>query len=108
MLRDKASNIVRDRLEPIQWLTGNSYFPAWRSFDEIEMLWQVCEEPHYLQALIEKIERKCDEIGIFIGYPENDNSIYAVDTRIWEWCGDEDGEAENLSDDWSRKEQSAA
>jgi hypothetical protein len=90
-------------LEPVVMLTGNSYVPAYRSFEEIERIWEADEAQVYITEMWERIERKCLDAEVFIGYPEYDNCIYGVDMRKWEQseASANDEPLESLNDEWS-------
>jgi hypothetical protein len=90
--------------EPIVMLTSNNFVPAYRSFDQIEAIWQEDDSGVYIHEMWERIERKCLDAEVFIGYPEHDNCIYGVDMRKWEQseASANDEPIDDMNDEWSR------
>lgn len=99
--RDVIAQTVREQgVEPVVFLTGNRFMPPFRSFDEIEAVWQADEEGEYVVAIWECVEKCCDQNEIFIGQPEHDNAIYGVDLRKWEH--NEDSIGDDMNAEWQR------
>lgn len=89
--------------DPIVWVTGNAYYPAWRSFGELEELWNKGEGALAAEAFyyaIELIENKLNAADVYIGAPDWDNSLFAVDTARFEYVEDSDGD--DLQGEWRR------
>jgi hypothetical protein len=97
-----AASIIDDArasTTPVAWVTGNSYMPPARSFTEFEMVWQhrlnesTPERPYaggqMSEAMWEEIERILTEADVYTACPDYDNSIYAVDSRRWEYIGED-------------------
>jgi hypothetical protein len=93
------------------WVTGNSYLPALRSYPQAELVWQASYPSDadgrypsntalgYWDTLDAKVERLLDAASVYLGSPEDDNSLYVVDLRRFEARDDYD-DAENLQDEW--------
>jgi hypothetical protein len=90
--------------DPIAWVTGNNFMPPLRWFASAEVIWQEAvnqENPRLWKILTEEVERILGEEDVYLGCPEYDNALYAVDERRFEAKEDQDGET--LQGDWTKK-----
>ena len=86
--------------DPIAWVTGNSYFPALRSFTQAETIWQSGEnaDGELFNTLTEKIEKILADENVALESPEWDNALYAVDLTRFEYA--EDSYGDTLQSEW--------
>jgi hypothetical protein len=105
-----ADSIIADARNiegPIVWVTGNSYMPPLRSFSDAEEVYQGRYPENgggYWEFLVEELERLLSDAGVILDCPEDDNALFAVDARRWEF--DEEmyrsEEMHDLSDEYRR------
>lgn len=102
-VRDVIKPMLENTDEPIVALTGNSYVPALRSFDDIERIWQADAEGDVFERLIETFEYKCNELCVQLIYPEHDNCILGVGTNWYCTPDPEDSEDFYNPDNWTKR-----
>lgn len=81
--RDVILPLIEDSEFPIVVLTSNNYVPALRSFDDIETIYQADDNGDVWERFVEAFEGKCDDFGIQLIYPEDDNCVHAVGKGWW-------------------------
>jgi hypothetical protein len=113
-LQDIASEIAsemvaaaRNSIDPVVFVTGNSYFPPLRWFEAAERVWQAEELQGdetgdawaYLTELVESI---LTDSEVYLGCPDYDNALYVVDLRRFVYADNPDAEtlSDDLSDEW--------
>jgi hypothetical protein len=98
---------------PVAWVTGNSYLPPLRSFTDADRVWHADNGVHSAdefagpavwEELASTVHRLLDEAGVYLGSPDYDNALYAVDLRRWRYASDEEGMSDDLNDDYERIE----
>lgn len=88
--------------EAIVWLTGNAYMPPLRDWGNAEVVWQSDDTGELWEEYTERWAAGVEAHNIYMGCPEWDNSLYAVDLTRWEHVdGSED--SETLSEEWTRR-----
>lgn len=99
---DAARNSGND---PIAWVTGNAMMPPARSFSAMKEIWQEDynrDEPVF-DWVWEEIERKVAAAGVYVGCPEFDNALFAVDLNRWQFRDDDNFDGgDTLQDEWSK------
>lgn len=111
-LQDIASEIAsemvaaaRNSIDPVVFVTGNSYCPPLRWFEAAERVWQAEE----LQGdetgdawayLVELVESILTDSDVHLDCPEYDNALYVVDTRRFQFNEACANSAESLNDEW--------
>ena len=102
-IADSIIDSARASIEPVAWVTGNSYMPPARSFTEFEELYnhRFNEYGDLSETLWELVETYLSDAGVETYVPEYDNAIYAVDLNRWEYV--EDSEGDDLNDEWQAK-----
>jgi hypothetical protein len=83
--------------ESIVFVTGNSFMPPLRSFDQAEAVWQADEDGSAWEQLVWDIEERLDDAQVLLECPEYDNALYAVDLARFEYV---ESDGENLGDNW--------
>lgn len=86
--------------DPIVWLTGNNYMPPLRAWGSAETVWQ-SDDFDAWEEYAERWERGLENHNIYVGCPEWDNALYAVDLSRWEYSDNEEGE--DLQSEWVRR-----
>ena len=87
--------------EPVQFVTGNSFVPALRSFGVAEAVYTASAQHWQMwEIFVEAVERKCDESHIMLAGPEWDNSLYVVDLDRFEYVGEDFEGGDSLQDEW--------
>jgi hypothetical protein len=85
---------------PVVFVTGNSYFPAGRSFADAEAIYQshMNEYGEAYESLWQEIQCSLQYANVLLDAPEHDNCLYVVDMNRWEYT--EDSAGDDLSDEW--------
>ncbi len=110
-IREAAESIAneiiesaRNSVEPVAWVTGNSFMPPMRSFTQAEYVWQNGDdEGEDWEFLVETVEDILSRENVSLECPEWDNALYAVDLNRWEYV--EDAEGDSLNDEWRQVNQ---
>lgn len=85
--------------EAVVFITGNSFMPPIRSFDEVDELYQTeCDVDPFV-SFMEALENELVKLDVYMASPEYDNCLYVVDLRRFEYVGDDQGN-DNINDDW--------
>lgn len=105
-----AGSIIADARasdRPIAWLTGNSYFPAFRSFAEAEHVWgaQYDRDEEIFPFLVEEVERHLDKAEVFMASPDYDNCLFAVDQKRWTCTFIDHPSVFDMNDEWESIEE---
>lgn len=100
-----AASIIADARAaetPVVFVTGNSYMPPGRWFTEAEQVWncRVNDDGEAYEALWEEIGRILTDAKVYLGCPEYDNSLYAVDMSRWEHNEDAADDSDTLDGEW--------
>ena len=119
MVREIANDIATSIIEdartvhgPVVWVTGNSYVPAFRSFDMAERVWNA-DNNHggeLFAFLVELVEQRLKDNHVLMECPEYDNALYAVDLNRWQYRdlytgnGDYTG-TDDINDEWEPREE---
>jgi len=109
-----AESIIKDArasATPVVFVTGSRYMPPGRSFSAAEEIFQhrlnesTKQDPYAYNEAYEALWAEVREIlereHVYLGVPENDNSLYAVDLNRWEYNEDVAAYAEDLNDEWT-------
>ena len=98
---------ARSSDRPIAWLTGNSYFPAFRSFTEAEHVWdaQYYVEAEIFPFLVEEVERHLDKAEVLMAQPDYDNALFAVDMKRWTCTFADYPCVDDMNDEWESIEE---
>lgn len=93
---------ARESAEPVVFVTGNAYMPPHRSFPEAEALWQSDDTGAAFELFIEALEARLELANVYLGCPDYDNALYAVDLARWQHIDDDPelADAEDLNDEW--------
>lgn len=102
---DIASAIIEDARTvhgPVVWLTGNSYVPAFRSFDMAERVWNAenNQDGELFAFLVELVEDLLRAADVAMESPDYDNALYAVDLKRWQYVEEPTGDDDDLNDEW--------
>jgi hypothetical protein len=89
---------ARGSRSPVVFVTGNSFMPPLRSFPAAENIWQHGTAEAW-EALAETILDFLSRENIYLGIPDYDNALYAVDTARWQQSAD-DADGDTLDDEW--------
>lgn len=100
-----AGSLIEDARNvhgPVVWVTGNSYMPAFRSFDEAERVWQAeaNADGELFAFLVEEVERHLSAAYVALEQPEYDNALYVVDLKRWQYREDVPADSFDLNDEW--------
>lgn len=107
MVREIANDIANSIIEdartvhgPVVWLTGNSYVPAFRSFDMAERVWNAenNDDGELFEFLVELVEDRLRDADVAMESPDYDNALYAVDLKRWQYV--EDPMGDDINDEW--------
>lgn len=97
---------VKERPGPIVWITGNSYMPPLRDLPDAERLWELSNTTsgefaaEIWELFVEALERRLDELNVYMGAPEHDNALFGVDLARWE-RNEGYPEGDDLADCWT-------
>lgn len=109
MVREIANDIANSIIEdartvhgPVVWLTGNSYVPAFRSFDMAERVWNAenNQDGELFAFLVELVEDLLRAADVAMESPDYDNALYAVDLKRWQYVEEPTGDDDDLNDEW--------
>lgn len=103
---DVAASIIADARTnpgPVVWITGNSMFPPMRAIPAAERVYQAAnnEDGQLWADFTEKVSELLSEASVTLECPPDDNALYAVDLRRWQYREDAE-EAEDLNDEWEQ------
>lgn len=100
-IAESIAEDARSNPGPVVWVTGNSYFPAFRSFSLAERVWDAenNDDGELFAFLVEETERLLSDMNVALESPEYDNALYAVDLSRWQYRDDTE-EADDLDDEW--------
>jgi hypothetical protein len=70
--------------EAVLFITGNSYMPPLRAYSCSEQVW-VIDLPDVWEVYVERLEQRLTELNVYLGSPEDDNSLYVVDLARFEY-----------------------
>jgi hypothetical protein len=105
-----AGSIIQDARNvegPVVWITGNSYMPPLRSVTQAERVYQA-DNNHGGELwtyLVETLEALLERANVYLGSPDYDNALYAVDMRRWQWVDPDDpqnNDTDDLNLEWER------
>lgn len=124
--RTIAADLIEDaRLsdEPVVFVTGNAYVPAFRSFSLAEEVWQndmdAADDASdgNFPWLVELVEDELSRAEVALEAPDYDNSLYVVDLKRWQYRDPTfsnpnfpsvpDDYSDDLNDEWEPRDQDA-
>lgn len=81
---------ARNNPGPVVWVTGNSYMPPFRSFDEAERVWnaEANADGELFAFLVELVEDHLNRASVILESPDWDNALYVVDLKRWQYIDD--------------------
>lgn len=89
--------------QTVVFVTGNSYYPALRSYPEMEAIWQR-SAGEFMEAA-EAVVRAVEDANVYLGVPDYDNALYAVDLERFELIDPDDpqnGNTDFLDCEWRK------
>jgi len=101
--RDVIAPIARESGDTaVVFITGNSMMPPLRELEHCETIWQGQDSDMDIWfRFVEELESTLSEQDVFMASPEYDNCLYIVDTRRFEYAGDEQaGMTDSLNEEW--------
>jgi hypothetical protein len=104
LARDVIAPIARESADPVAFITGNSHMPPLRAFDQCEYIWIADHNVDDLWSIfVEALEGALAEESVYMASPEDDNSLYVVDLKRWQYVDDYERQGdpgESINDEW--------